>query len=68
MILTTVCLLVLCACQPDYSNGKKPAAMRTVEIEGCEYLEYDSGRADQRVYSLTHKGNCKNPIHKLMKP
>jgi len=24
-------------------------------IEGCEYLSYDR--------SLTHKGNCKNPIH-----
>ncbi len=28
-------------------------------IDGCEYIEYDNGVLDQRVYSLTHKGNCK---------
>jgi hypothetical protein len=34
-----------------------------VTIDGCEYIECDYGIWDQRVYSLTHKGNCKNPIH-----
>ena len=34
-------------------------AIRIVEIEGCEYLEYEQGHQ----YSLCHKGNCKNPIH-----
>lgn len=29
-------------------------------IDGCEYIECDYGIFDQRVYSLTHKGNCKN--------
>jgi hypothetical protein len=28
-------------------------------IDSCEYIEFDSGIFDQRVYSLTHKGNCK---------
>lgn len=28
-------------------------------IDSCEYIEYDYGVFDQRVYSLTHKGNCK---------
>lgn len=28
-------------------------------IDSCEYIEYDHGIFDQRVYSLTHKGNCK---------
>lgn len=28
-------------------------------IDSCEYIEYDYGIVDQRVYSLTHKGNCK---------
>lgn len=32
-------------------------------IEECEYIEYDYGILNQRVYSLTHKGNCKNPKH-----
>lgn len=28
-------------------------------IDSCEYIEYDYGLASNRVYSLTHKGNCK---------
>lgn len=28
-------------------------------IDSCEYIECDYGIFDQRVYSLTHKGNCK---------
>ncbi len=28
-------------------------------IDSCEYIEYDYGVFDHRVYSLTHKGNCK---------
>jgi hypothetical protein len=34
--------------------------LNIIIIEGCEYLEYDG---DSR-YSLCHKGNCSNPIHK----
>jgi len=33
-------------------------------IDDCEYIEVDMGGGNTRVYSLTHKGNCKNPIHK----
>lgn len=32
-------------------------------IDGCEYIECDYGIFDNRVFSLTHKGNCSNPIH-----
>lgn len=39
-------------------EGANP--MSVVIIEGCEYLEYAAGNR----YSLCHKGNCKNPIHK----
>ena len=31
-------------------------------IDGCEYIGDLSG--DSRSRYLTHKGNCKNPIHK----
>jgi hypothetical protein len=33
-------------------------------IDGCQYLEsaYALG-TQQTLYSLTHKGNCNNPIH-----
>lgn len=30
------------------------------EIEGCEYIEYKKGAGETAVYSITHKGNCKN--------
>lgn len=30
-------------------------------IDNCEYIEYNNGMYDydMRVYSITHKGNCK---------
>lgn len=34
-----------------------------VVIDGCEYIESDQGFGNTRIYSLTHKGNCKNSIH-----
>lgn len=36
---------------------------KVVTIDNCEYVEVKAGIADQSVYSLTHKGDCKNPIH-----
>lgn len=30
-----------------------------ITIDSCEYIEVNEGILDQRVYSLTHKGNCK---------
>lgn len=32
----------------------------TVVIDQCEYIEVEDGWADQRTYTLIHKGNCKN--------
>lgn len=29
-------------------------------IEGCEYIEFDKGIGQSRIYIFTHKGNCKN--------
>jgi len=34
-----------------------------IKIEGCEYFFGDWGNATV----LTHKGNCTNPIHKIIK-
>lgn len=36
---------------------------KIVVISGCEYIEVDAGFGYGAVYSLTHKGNCINPIH-----
>jgi hypothetical protein len=34
-----------------------------VIIDGCEYITVDQGIAENRVFSMCHKGNCNNPIH-----
>jgi len=31
-----------------------------VEIDGCEYIEFDHGYGSSRVHTLVHKGNCFN--------
>ncbi len=62
--LIALCLLFSCGCGKEDLREKHNSSLRTVEIEGCEYLEFDKGALDNRVFSLTHKGNCKNKIHK----
>jgi hypothetical protein len=37
---------------------------KTKTIDGCEYIETTSNTGNGLVKSLTHKGNCQNPIHK----
>lgn len=36
----------------------------SVVIDSCEYIQYDAGVFDQRVYAITHKGNCKYCIER----
>lgn len=59
-------LLIIAACSREDipANLEDNPRFRTITIEGCEYIEFDAGVGHSRVYSLTHKGNCKNPIHK----
>ena len=33
---------------------------KVIIIDHCEYLEYDKGIGEFAVYSIAHKGNCKN--------
>lgn len=47
----------------ENNNTKPNANYRIVQIDGCEYIEVEDGTLQTRVYSLTHKGNCKNSIH-----
>lgn len=42
-----------------YQIGDELNALEIVTIDGCEYLYGPWGNATV----LTHKGNCKNPIH-----
>jgi len=68
ILLTAMVLMVLASCEEanvhpkstKYRIGKVSGhEIQVYEFEGCEYFyfEYD------RSASLTHKGNCKNPIH-----
>lgn len=39
------------------------AIIREIKIDSCEYL-YDFNSTLNVPTTLSHKGNCKNPIHK----
>jgi hypothetical protein len=46
----------------DVDEAKQ--SVETIEIEGCEYLLMKSTTYyGYSVVAITHKGNCKNPIH-----
>ncbi len=63
--LLIVITLVASSCNqniPDkgYKITSKAGSFDVVEIDSCEYIRSDVYAG----YNLTHKGNCKNPIHK----
>lgn len=66
-LLILVVLIVSCN---DKMSGKRLKAARpsydyqVVVIDSCEYIELDL-LTSYHVYTLTHKGNCNNPIHYL---
>ncbi len=45
---------------PVEDKNKFIPKYRIVEIEGCEYFSFISSHGFKHI---THKGNCKNPIH-----
>jgi hypothetical protein len=47
--------------QPTWEPPK--VEYRIQGIGDCEYIEVERGETSSRVYSLTHKGDCPNPIH-----
>ena len=59
VLLVTV---IFYSCNPQPENGSSETRNGdyvTKVIDSCEYIEYDNGILKCRVYSLTHKGNCK---------
>lgn len=64
-LLIFIGLLALLSCGKERSKHRVDALDRytIVVVDGCEYLEVQGGYADNRYYSLTHKGNCNNPVH-----
>lgn len=46
--------------QPSGTTTTSKLGDYTVKvIDECEYIEYSAGIGESRVYSITHKGNCK---------
>ena len=56
--------LLVAGCGEDDGRRNKVAQI-VIEFDGCEYIEVQSRVAyGYTVYSLTHKGNCKNKEHR----
>lgn len=64
-LLVILCLAAVSCKQQDPNAVKHSsigmADINTYIIDSCEYIGDLVG--DTRGYFLTHKGNCKNPIH-----
>ena len=60
------CFLGSCAssgCNSSKKSDTKPRhSYKRVIIDSCEYIEV--AVPNTALYSLTHKRNCSNPIHK----
>jgi len=41
-------------------DRKTPANMKTITIDGCEYIQFHQAYNHP---AIIHKGNCNNPIH-----
>lgn len=62
-ILLIIVITTIIACNPSVPDEPQRSSIGDFTIrtiDNCEYIEYDYGFAEQRVYSITHKGNCKN--------
>jgi hypothetical protein len=49
-----------------FAGSPKPAVkieFQEITIQECEYIYVDENPGNFRLYSITHKGNCTNPIH-----
>jgi hypothetical protein len=68
-LFITLILLTLVSCKEriDVNSTKTSVQLghtvplKVIKIDGCQYLYGDWGTAT----TLTHKGNCNNPIHTL---
>lgn len=62
MFVVVFLVIVGCTMNPQPSgntSSEKFGDYRIKVIDSCEYVEYDHGIFEDRVYAITHKGNCK---------
>lgn len=55
VILSLIFYSITCKTVP---SQEMYVVIKTIEYDGCEYLEYSPNRGSSYYY-LTHKGNCK---------
>lgn len=66
---TMLVAVIFCGCNEEQQNEtlNNPQGYKTIEVEGCEYLQYDAEMYCGHQYThhtynarlITHKGNCK---------
>ncbi|MCK9416478.1 hypothetical protein M0Q97_07460 [Candidatus Dojkabacteria bacterium] len=66
-ILVLIIMVICFSCDSPIGTSVEKTNNGIKTIDSCEYIEYDYGIFDQRVYSLTHKGNCKYCNERLRK-
>lgn len=70
IIFTVLMLITLLSCSQNGTNNSTDtgvslghtSALQIIDIDGCQYLYGDWYNSTV----LTHKGNCNNPIHKMI--
>ena len=59
-------VLALTSCSVSDTNTQLDSNDYSIRIiDGCKYIQVENGATfgNNYNYTLTHKGNCKNPIH-----
>lgn len=62
MLVLMSCLFIACEYNPQPTGNTTTTKLGDYDvkvIDECEYIEYSHGLGESRVYSITHKGNCK---------
>lgn len=71
IVIGSLLSILLISCNNPQADGNTQVSQlgdfKVKIIDGCEYIEYSAGFAEQSVYSLTHKGNCKSCEERLLR-
>ena len=63
VLLIIICSMGMVSCEVEGGTETGSIGDYSIKvIDGCEYIELDESSGSNRVYSLTHKGNCNNHI------
>jgi hypothetical protein len=58
-----LCLIGLIGCERRAPHRYQESDFQVIVIDGCQYLGLTSNNSYGNMVSVTHKGNCNNPIH-----